>query len=65
MEKINTVKLLTRLATLSVDMHTKSTRPCNTCLGVSKELGIYFGCYALIEEKGDKSLLPKLESKIF
>ena len=63
--KINTIKLFTKLAVLSQDMHTKSTRPCDTCLGVSKEMGLYFGCYALIEKKGDKSLLPKLEDKTF
>lgn len=63
MEKINTVKLLTRLGALSIDMHQKSTRPCKTCLELSKELGFYFGCYSLMEELGHK--LPEIENKAF
>ena len=35
---------------VSLDMHTTSTRPCNTCAFVTNALGEPFGCYQFQDE---------------
>lgn len=37
-------ELVVALGTLSVDMHTKSQRPCSTCARISDSMGKHFGC---------------------
>jgi hypothetical protein len=38
-------ELLTALTQLSLDMHTVSNRPCDTCKKITEAVGFPFGCY--------------------